>query len=184
MKQQKGFTLIELVIVIVILGILSVIAAPKFINIQDDARSSTIKGIKATLQIVIDSVHAQSVIQGTDKQREVQTEVHGVNIQTYYGYPQEIWDDKLEHLMSHSFDYLGNGYKDNALYDASCEHSVCVVDQIKLSQFYEDDTGGYALAFFPKGKTLRDNCLAVYYFTAYESDGFADVHIESQTSGC
>ncbi|CAE6892925.1 type II secretion system protein [Vibrio alginolyticus] len=184
MRRQKGFTLIELVIVIVILGILSVVAVPKFLNVQDDARASTIKGIKATLQVVIDSVHAQSLIQGTEKQREVQTEVNGVYIQTYYGYPQEIWDDKLEHLMSHTFNYLGNGYNNNSLYSTTCDYSVCVVDQIKLSELYNDNTGGYALAFFPKGKSLQDNCVAVYYFTAYESDGFADVHVESRTSEC
>ena len=38
MKKQAGFTLIELVIVIIILGILAVTAAPKFLNLQDDAK--------------------------------------------------------------------------------------------------------------------------------------------------
>ena len=41
MKRSAGFTLIELVIVIVILGILAVTAAPKFLNLQSDARAST-----------------------------------------------------------------------------------------------------------------------------------------------
>ena len=45
MKKQAGFTLIELVIVIIILGILAVTAAPKFLNLQDDARYSAAQGV-------------------------------------------------------------------------------------------------------------------------------------------
>ena len=39
MRNQKGFTLIELIIVIVVLGILAVTAAPQFFNFSGDARS-------------------------------------------------------------------------------------------------------------------------------------------------
>ncbi|MBM7073074.1 prepilin-type N-terminal cleavage/methylation domain-containing protein [Shewanella sp. 202IG2-18] len=42
MQKQQGFTLIELVVVIIILGILAVTAAPKFINLQSDARKSAL----------------------------------------------------------------------------------------------------------------------------------------------
>ena len=50
MKRSAGFTLIELVIVIVILGILAVTAAPKFLNLQGDARESTLSGMKAAME--------------------------------------------------------------------------------------------------------------------------------------
>ena len=52
MKRSAGFTLIELIIVIVILGILAVTAAPKFINLQGDARTSTVNGLKGAVQAV------------------------------------------------------------------------------------------------------------------------------------
>ena len=45
MKRSAGFTLIELVIVIIILGILAVTAAPKFLNLRGGARESTLKGM-------------------------------------------------------------------------------------------------------------------------------------------
>ena len=48
-STQKGFTLIELIIVIVLLGILAVTAAPKFLNLQDDARDSVLQGIACLL---------------------------------------------------------------------------------------------------------------------------------------
>ncbi|MHA4870050.1 prepilin-type N-terminal cleavage/methylation domain-containing protein [Duganella sp. PWIR1] len=43
MADQGGFTLIELVMVIVILGVLSAIALPKFVSISDDARTASAK---------------------------------------------------------------------------------------------------------------------------------------------
>lgn len=48
--MKKGFTLIELVIVIVILGILAAVAVPKFVNMQSDARKSAIKGLAGAVQ--------------------------------------------------------------------------------------------------------------------------------------
>lgn len=48
-KQQSGFTLIELVAVIVLLGILAVTAVPRFINLQEDARIATLNGVRGAV---------------------------------------------------------------------------------------------------------------------------------------
>ena len=64
MKNQQGFTLIELVVVIVILGILAAVAVPKFIDIQEDARISTLEGMQGTLSSAASLARAQQLVKG------------------------------------------------------------------------------------------------------------------------
>lgn len=59
--KANGFTLIELVIVIVILGILSAAAVPKFMSMQGDARASTLIAIKGAVKSANSMIYAKSL---------------------------------------------------------------------------------------------------------------------------
>ena len=67
MKRQSGFTLIELVVVIVILGILAATAAPKFMNLQGDARISALSGLKGSVKSAISMVYSKAILKGIEK---------------------------------------------------------------------------------------------------------------------
>lgn len=84
MKRQGGFTLIELVVVIVILGILAVTAAPKFLNLQGDARASSLQGLKGAMSGAAGIVYGKAAIEG----KEGSTVAVDIDdISTKYGYP-------------------------------------------------------------------------------------------------
>ncbi|MBO2642961.1 prepilin-type N-terminal cleavage/methylation domain-containing protein [Shewanella algae] len=77
MRKQQGFTLIELVVVIIILGILAVTAAPKFINLQSDARASALQGMKGAIQGANSLVYSKAALAGVEKQPSTTLNIAG-----------------------------------------------------------------------------------------------------------
>ena len=87
MKKQKGFTIIELIVVIVILGILSITATVKYMGIQKDAKHSVVNALASTLNSAIMLVYAKSEIQGTESEKDSTINTGGSTLDTRYGYP-------------------------------------------------------------------------------------------------
>lgn len=65
MSNQKGFTLIELVVVIVILGILAAIAVPKFVDLSNEATDASKKAMVGAVKSTFALLVAKSAASGT-----------------------------------------------------------------------------------------------------------------------
>ncbi|WP_341502863.1 type II secretion system protein [Gallaecimonas sp. GXIMD4217] len=83
MKKQSGFTLIELVVVIIILGILAVTAVPKFIDLQSDARKSAMQGILGGVKGASNLAHAKFLVSPA-----ASAAIEGITVNFVNGYPE------------------------------------------------------------------------------------------------
>ena len=85
--KQQGFTLIELIIVIVILGILAVTASPKFLDMQTEAKASTVAGLAGGLKGGANILYSKALVTGAaNGTSAVPVAVSGVN--TVFGFPE------------------------------------------------------------------------------------------------
>lgn len=65
MKNQSGFTLIELIMVIVILGILAAVAVPKFVDLSGNANASACKANQAAIESAAAIAYAENAASGS-----------------------------------------------------------------------------------------------------------------------
>ena len=135
MKKQAGFTLIELVIVIIILGILAVTAAPKFLNLQDDAKKAAADGVFSGVSSAMQLVYSKSALEGKEKAVKTNNPAPSVGsgwmvVATHFGYPTAAWDGIGKAIS------LDGAWKGAAL-DGNAKRPTY--------QFYSTDKGGKAV---------------------------------------
>ena len=103
-KQQSGFTLIELIMVIVVLGILAAFALPRFANLSTEARVSAVQGAAGAIKSAAAIAHSASLA-GQGSATSVTLE--GQAISMVNGYPDSAGILLAAQITSNDFDVKG-----------------------------------------------------------------------------
>jgi MSHA pilin protein MshA len=85
--KTRGFTLIELIVVILILGILAAIAAPRFVDLTGQARIAAMNGLRAAVSSASTLANALQVASGGTPNQSITIE--GQTVTMTNGYPAQ-----------------------------------------------------------------------------------------------
>lgn len=152
MNKQRGFTLIELVVVIIILGILAVVAAPKFINLKSDAVIANLNGLQGALKSANTLIYSKAVLSGQEKLEPGSVTLNGETVSTTVGYITST-SANLPLALEGTFEVM-TGAQDEitadwGLYDVPNSNSMYIV---------------------PQGYATFDNCSLLYNVNSVDDE--------------
>jgi MSHA pilin protein MshA len=129
MKQQSGFTLIELISVIVILGILAATAAPKFSDLVSEARVGKLSAMKASMQSAAIMAHGLQLARGVASNVAVSVN-GGAAVTMRNGWP----DDTAVGIIAavDITDYVNNFASSSGI-SADTDHPLCNISYVNAN---------------------------------------------------
>lgn len=152
MRKNTGFTLIELVVVIVLLGLLAAVAAPKFVDLQKDARIAILQGMQGTLRSGVALINMKAIIDNQTQGSGSVTE-SGIDILVHSGYPTGHWRDSMRYIP---------GLDDVRF--SSARTTICDIEwcgkgnQTSISSGVTTSGDVIIGKVFPKGYSYNDEC--------------------------
>jgi prepilin-type N-terminal cleavage/methylation domain-containing protein len=136
--KTKAFTLIELIMSIVIIGVLSAVAIPKFMGLSDNAKISSELSTAASVQVALDACHGEWIINEGDFTCGASIASSSLNEN---GYPDSL-GSPLDAILKHSptdWKLNGSNYTGPAS-DPAKGASKCKTDKPCKSKHWEYDS--------------------------------------------
>ncbi len=177
--NKKGFTLIELVIVIVILGILAAVAVPKFVGLTKEAKISAVNGFAGGLRAATNIVHAKWLV--TDNNSDI------VNLEG-----TDICVDNGTAITGSTV--LGYPLADSDATGSNCDGGISKAVNFDNDTFISYNAKNHCTVFYYKGNSsfndvcdnssTSSNCADTDCGVSYFYDGTKYPNIVACTKGC
>ena len=132
-RQQSGFTLIELVMVIVVLGILSAFAIPRFADLRSEARIAVLEGALASVRSAAAIAHAKALVSPTPISNGSTVDLEGANILIHNEYPDATSDGIIAAAQVSTDDFTVTSVNQNVIRIGVLNVSNCRFDYRRVT---------------------------------------------------
>lgn len=149
MKSQSGFTLIEMVAVIIILAIMAATALPKFTNLSGEARYASLSGLQGGLRSAMSLAKAKWLVAQSGDLDTVNFNGTGVSVVNWTTAPSGVGGDGR---------YLGYPIGGPTAADAA-DGIVAAMDDLGT---YTSGIHAGGTAWWPNGAAVSSNCFVLY----------------------
>lgn len=157
-QYQKGFSLIELVIVIVILGLLAATAIPRFLNVTEEAEDASVDGVSGGLATAVSFVRSQWEVDGR-RNNTVVLDGATIRLDTRFGYPTGTDGNyNATNMTEARCSEVFNNILQNAPRNVALDEDV---RGARYAVSVEEAAGGDIIAL--DGNTISDIDLCVYH---------------------